>query len=42
MAKYTFVTGGVISGIGNGITAASVGRALKARGYKVTGHKFEP
>ena len=35
-AKYVFVTGGVVSGLGKGITAASLGRLLKARGYKVT------
>ena len=34
--KYVFVTGGVVSGLGKGITAASLGRLLKARGYKVT------
>ena len=34
--KYIFVTGGVVSGLGKGITAASLGRLLKARGYKVT------
>ena len=36
--KYVFVTGGVVSGLGKGITAASLGRLLKARGYKVTMH----
>ncbi len=40
--KYVFVTGGVISGLGKGITAASLGRLLKARGYKVTMQKFDP
>ena len=35
MAKYIFVTGGVVSGLGKGITAASLGRLLKARGLKV-------
>ena len=40
--KYVFVTGGVVSGLGKGITAASLGRLLKARGYKVTMHKFLP
>ena len=35
MTKYIFVTGGVVSGLGKGITAASLGRLLKARGYKV-------
>ena len=34
--KYVFVTGGVVSGLGKGITAASLGRLLNARGYKVT------
>ena len=34
--KYVFVTGGVVSGLGKGITAASLGRLLKSRGYKVT------
>lgn len=34
--KYVFVTGGVVSGLGKGITAASLGRLLKARGYTVT------
>ena len=42
MEKYIFVTGGVISGLGKGITAASLGRLLKARGYKVTMQKFDP
>ena len=36
MAKFIFVTGGVVSGLGKGITAASLGRILKARGLKVT------
>lgn len=40
--KYIFVTGGVCSGLGKGITAASLGRLLKARGYKVTIQKFDP
>ncbi|MCK9479545.1 MAG: CTP synthase [Firmicutes bacterium] len=40
--KYVFVTGGVVSGIGKGITAASLGRLLKARGLKVTMQKFDP
>ena len=35
MTKYIFVTGGVVSGLGKGITAASLGRLLKCRGYKV-------
>lgn len=42
MVKYVFVTGGVVSGLGKGITAASLGRLLKARGYKVTMQKFDP
>lgn len=42
MVKYVFVTGGVVSGLGKGITAASVGRLLKARGYQVTMQKFDP
>lgn len=41
-AKYIFVTGGVVSGLGKGITAASLGRLLKQRGYKVTLQKFDP
>ncbi len=40
--KYIFVTGGVVSGLGKGITAASLGRLLKARGYKVIIQKFDP
>ncbi len=40
--KYIFVTGGVVSGLGKGITAASLGRLLKNRGYKVTAQKFDP
>lgn len=40
--KYVFVTGVVVSGLGKGITAASLGRLLKARGYKVTMQKFDP
>lgn len=40
--KYVFMTGGVCSGLGKGITAASLGRLLKARGYKVTIQKFDP
>ena len=40
--KYVFVTGGVVSGLGKGITAASLGRLLKARGYHVTMQKFDP
>lgn len=42
MIKYVFVTGGVVSGLGKGITAASLGRLLKARGYHVTMQKFDP
>ncbi|MCR5508853.1 MAG: CTP synthase [Lachnospiraceae bacterium] len=42
MVKYVFVTGGVVSGLGKGITAASLGRLLKARGFKVTMQKFDP
>lgn len=42
MAKYIFVTGGVVSGLGKGITAASLGRLLKARGFRVTIQKFDP
>lgn len=42
MVKYIFVTGGVVSGLGKGITAASLGRLLKARGYKVTMQKLDP
>ena len=42
MAKYIFVTGGVVSSLGKGITAASLGRLLKARGLKVTIQKFDP
>ena len=40
--KYVFVTVGVVSGLGKGITAASLGRLLKARGYTVTMQKFDP
>ena len=40
--KYIFVTGGVVSSLGKGITAASLGRLLKSRGYKVTIQKFDP
>ena len=42
MAKYIFVTGGVVSGLGKGITAASLGRLLKARGLQVSMQKFDP
>lgn len=41
-AKYIFVTGGVVSGLGKGITAASLGRLLKDRGLKVTVMKLDP
>ena len=40
--KYIFITGGVVSGLGKGITAASLGRLLKNRGYKITIQKFDP
>ncbi len=42
MTKYIFVTGGVVSGLGKGITAASLGRLLKARGLKVAAQKMDP
>ena len=42
MAKFIFVTGGVVSGLGKGITAASLGRLLKARGLKVSAQKLDP
>ena len=42
MAKHIFVTGGVVSGLGKGITAASLGRLLKARGFKVASQKLDP
>ena len=42
MTKYVFVTGGVVSGLGKGIVAASLGRLLKLRGYKVAAQKFDP
>lgn len=42
MVKYVFVTGGVVSGLGKGITGASLGRLLKSRGYKVVMQKFDP
>ena len=42
MSKYIFVTGGVVSGLGKGITAASLGRLLKARGLKVASQKLDP
>ena len=42
MTKYIFVTGGVVSGLGKGITAASLGRLLKARGLKIAAQKLDP
>ncbi len=42
MTKYVFVTGGVVSGLGKGITAASLGRLLKQRGLKVAAQKLDP
>ncbi len=42
MTKYIFVTGGVVSGLGKGVTAAAIGRILKARGIKVTAMKLDP
>src|SRR5699024_5181403 len=42
MTKYIFVTGGVVSGLGKGITAASLGRLLKARGLRVSAQKLDP
>ena len=42
MTKYIFVTGGVVSGLGKGITAASLSLLLKQRGYKVFMQKFDP
>ena len=42
MTKYILVTGGVVSGLGKGITAASLGRLLKARGLKVAAQKLDP
>ena len=42
MAKYVFVTGGVVSGLGKGITAASLGRLLKMRGLRVACQKLDP
>ena len=42
MAKYIFVTGGVVSGLGKGVTAASIGRLLKGRGLRVTALKLDP
>ena len=42
MTKYVFVTGGVCSGLGKGITASSIALLLKAKGYKVFMQKFDP
>ncbi|MBR3228027.1 MAG: hypothetical protein IKF68_05735, partial [Erysipelotrichaceae bacterium] len=42
MCKFIFVTGGVVSGLGKGITAASLGRLLKERGLKVASQKLDP
>ena len=42
MTKYIFVTGGVVSGLGKGIVAASLGRLLKLRGLKVAAQKLDP
>ena len=42
MAKFIFVTGGVVSGLGKGLTAASLGRILKQRGLKVFMQKLDP
>ena len=42
VTKYVFVTGGVVSGLGKGITAASLGRLLKNRGYNVRIQKLDP
>ncbi|MBI3964091.1 MAG: CTP synthase, partial [Chloroflexi bacterium] len=42
MPKYIFVTGGVVSSIGKGITVASIGRILKSRGIAVTAQKLDP
>jgi len=42
MSKYIFVTGGVISGLGKGIAAASIGRLLESRGYRIAIQKFDP
>src|SRR3989339_2176253 len=40
--KYIFVSGGVMSGVGKGITTSSIGTILKARGYKITAMKIDP
>ncbi|HPW18481.1 MAG TPA: CTP synthase [Candidatus Aminicenantes bacterium] len=42
MAKYIFITGGVMSGLGKGIAAASIGRLLESRGFRITIQKFDP
>ena len=42
MSKHIFVTGGVVSSLGKGITAASLGHLLKARGYRITMQKMDP
>ena len=42
MTKYLFVTGGVVSSVGKGITVASIGRVLKARGLRVSIQKLDP
>ena len=42
MSKYIFVTGGVVSGLGKGLVAASLGRLLKERGFKVAAQKLDP
>ncbi len=42
MSRFIFVTGGVVSGLGKGITAASLGRLLKARGLRVAAQKLDP
>ena len=42
MSKYIFVTGGVVSGLGKGITVASLGRLLKSKGYKVAAQQLDP
>ncbi len=42
VAKYIFITGGVISSLGKGITSASIGKILESRGLKVTLMKFDP
>src|SRR3989338_6522817 len=42
MSKFIFVMGGVMSGVGKGVTASSIGKILQARGYKVTAIKIDP